>query len=127
MPQLYAGLCDAGLRIGGTALQPELAGTATFSRGDLFVSSLSHGLGNGNGSGTARTGVNPALDVDLVAGGALWVNVGGLHLQIHGAVHAAGTWRQPRLAGEATAGRGTFVAFNNNFTLTAGMAKFQAC
>ena len=124
MPQLYTGLVDAGLRIGGTAAQPELAGTATFSRGDLFVSSLSHGLGNGNGSGTARTGVNPALDVDLVAGDALWVNVGGLHLQIHGAVHAAGTWRQPRLAGEATADRGTFVAFNNAFTLTEGRAAF---
>jgi len=120
MPQLYVGLVDAGLRLGGTATRPEISGTAAFSRGDLFVTSLSRGTGAENG----RPGLNPALNVDLVAGDALWVNVGALHLQIHGAVRAGGTWRQPRLAGEVSADRGTFVAFNHTFNLTEGRATF---
>ncbi|MDQ7842464.1 MAG: translocation/assembly module TamB domain-containing protein [Armatimonadota bacterium] len=120
IPQLYAGLVDAGLRIGGTAAQPEIAGTATLSRGDLYVGSFAARTPDRNG----RSGIDSRLNVELVAGDALWVNVGSLRLPAHGAVRAGGTWRAPRLAGEVTADRGTFVAFNHNFTLTEGRATF---
>jgi len=120
VPQLYVGQVEAGLRIGGTARQPEIAGTATFSRGDLFVGSFSGGISARNG----RSGIDPLLNVELVAGDALWVNVGSLRLPTHGAIHAGGTWRTPRLAGEVTADRGTFVAFNHHFALTEGRATF---
>lgn len=116
---LFAGSVDAALRVGGTMSQPSVSGNVTLSQGDVFVSTL---LRPSNGT---RGGLNPTLDVNLAAGESLWVNVGGLHLQIGGTVHAAGTWRQPRLTGEIEADRGTFNAFNNTFVLTEGRAIFS--
>ncbi|HXF83138.1 MAG TPA: translocation/assembly module TamB domain-containing protein [bacterium] len=115
---LYAGAVNADLRVGGTAARPEVAGSATFSQGDLVVSSLTR-IGNG-----AARGLDPALDVNMQAGEGLWVTVGGLRLQVDGALHAGGTWHRPRLAGEVRADRGTFTAFNNTFVLTEGRATF---
>ncbi|HEU5299739.1 MAG TPA: translocation/assembly module TamB domain-containing protein [bacterium] len=116
---LYVGAIDAGLRIEGTMARPEISGALTFSEGDVFVSSLTR-VGGG-----PRSGLDPALDVGLAAGENLWVNVGGLRLQIDGGVHARGSWRQPRLVGEITADRGAFTAFNNTFILTEGRATFS--
>lgn len=119
-PQVFIGAIDTDLRITGTAAEPVVAGTARLSRGDLFVTSLSdEAAGNGQGR------LNPTLNVEIAAGDALWVNVGSLRLQVHGTVRATQTWEQPELAGEVTADRGTFVAFNNTFTLTEGRAAFS--
>jgi len=119
-PQVYTGTVDAALRIGGTAAQPEVGGTVQLSHGELTVARLQREPG----AAGARSSLNPALAVELAAGDALWVTVGGLRFQVHGAVRTAGTWQQPRLAGEITADRGSFVAFNNTFTLTEGQASF---
>ena len=119
-PQVFIGAIDTDLRITGTAGRPALAGTARLSSGDLFVTSLRD---ESTGDGQAR--LNPTLNVEIAAGDALWVNVGSLRLQVHGTVRATQTWEQPELAGEVTAGRGTFVAFSNTFTLTEGTATFS--
>lgn len=116
---VFSGIVDGVVRIEGTAARPVVGGALTLSRGDLSVGSLEPA-----GARAPAGGLNPVLDVDLRAGDELWVNVGSLRLQVRGTVHAAGTWRDPRLSGEATAGRGTLTAFNNTFTLTEGRATF---
>ncbi len=117
---VFSGTVDAALRIGGSAARPEISGTATLSRGDVAVSNVQRTMPAGTAPGFA----NPVLDVELRAGDALWVNVGGLRLQVHGTVRTTGMWLAPRLSGEVAAERGTFVAFNNTFTLTEGRATF---
>lgn len=117
----FAGTAEGTLRIGGTAARPEISGTATLSGGDLAVAVVERLPQRGPEPGGFA---NPALDVELQAGEGLWVSVGGLRLLAHGAVHATGTWLRPRLAGEVTADRGTFTAFNNTFTLTDARATF---
>lgn len=119
-PQVFIGALDTQLRITGTAAHPVVAGTARLSKGDLFVTSLRR-----ESAGNTASGLNPALNVEIAAGDALWVNVGSLRLQVHGTVRATQTWNQPELAGEVSADRGTFVAFNNTFTLTEGSAAFS--
>lgn len=116
----YAGLAAGTLTIAGTAGRPEVSGSVTLSGGDLFIPAAGRPQVPANGP----SGLNPVLNVEVRAGDALWVNVGGLRLQVHGTVQTTGTWRTPRLAGEATAERGTFVAFNNTFTVTEGRATF---
>lgn len=117
---ILAGVVDGQLRIGGTAARPAIGGSLTLSQGDLFVAAPARPAG----PTPEVSWDNPLLDMDLRAGDALWVNVGGLRLQVHGAVHTVGTWLRPRLTGEVTAGRGSFTAFNNTFTLTEGRAVF---
>lgn len=120
IPPYYAGLAGAALSIGGTASRPEVSGSVTLSRGDLFIAAAGRPSSRPNG----RAGLNPVLNVDLRAGEALWVNVGGLRLQVHGEVRTTGSWQSPRLAGEVASDRGMFTAFNTTFVLTEGRASF---
>jgi translocation and assembly module TamB len=115
----FAGRIDGSLRIEGTATRPLVGGSLVVSQGDMFV-----GAPRGPGV-TATAGLNPTLDVDLRAGEQLWVNVGDLRFEVHGAVHAGGTWRDPKLSGEVEAARGNFTAFDTTFTLTEGRATFS--
>lgn len=113
----FAGRIDGMLRIEGTAARPVVAGAVVLSHGDLQVGAPRRTIAGG-------PGLNPLLDIDLQSGDELWVNIGDLRLQVHGAVHAAGTWQDPRLSGEVTASRGNFTAFNTAFALTEGRATF---
>lgn len=115
---LFTGAVDGTLHLGGTVAHPAIGGTLTLS-GDLFVPPS--GL---PASEAELSGVDPVLDMELRAGDPLWVNVGGLRFQVHGAVHTVGSWHRPRLTGEVAADRGTFFAFNNTFTLQEGRATF---
>jgi len=115
----FAGRVDGSVRIEGTAARPLVGGSLVVSHGDVFV-----GAPRGTDV-TAQAGLNPTLDVDLRAGEQLWVNIGDLRFEVHGAVHAAGTLRDPRLSGEVTASRGNFTAFDTTFTLTEGSATFS--
>jgi autotransporter translocation and assembly factor TamB len=97
-----------------------ISGTVTLANGDIFVAAaqrLATRPANGNSG--------PDLNVDVRAGDALWVNVGGLRFQVGGAVRAMGTFRAPRLSGEVVAQRGAFVAFNTTFRLLEGRATFS--
>lgn len=114
----FAGRIDGTLKLEGTAVRPVISGGLTLSGGDLAVTSTRTATG-------PVEGLNPILDVDLRSGQELWVNVGALRFLVHGTVHAAGSWRGPKLAGEVTAERGTFIAFNNSFMLTEGQATFS--
>lgn len=115
------GSVDGTLRLQGTAQRPVVSGALTLSGGDVNVSA---GVVAPPGDAAPVGLANPALNVDLRAGDALWVNVGGLRFQVHGVLHAAGVWRRPLLSGEVTADQGTFRAFNTTFTLTEGRAAF---
>jgi translocation and assembly module TamB len=115
----FAGRLDGSLKIEGTAIRPLVSGSLVLSQGDVFVGA------ERRTDVTAQAGLNPLLDVDLRAGEQLWVNIGDLRFEVHGGVHAAGTWRDPRLTGEVTASRGNFTAFETTFTLTEGRASFS--
>ncbi len=117
---LLSGVVDADLHLEGTAETPRVTGMVTLSNGDLIVPNPRPAPAARESAG----GGNVVLDVDLHAGDGLWVSIGGLRLQVHGTVHAAGTQRQMRLSGAVEASRGTFTAFNNTFTLQEGMATF---
>ena len=117
---VFSGVADGTLRLGGTAARPVISGTLTLSGGDLLLAS---GV-LPTPEGREGAGIDPVLDVDLRAGDGLWVNLGSLRAQVRGMVHAAGTWQRPVLAGEVSAERGTFTAFNNTFTLIEGRAAF---
>lgn len=116
----FEGQVDGMLRIEGTAARPLVAGSLVLSHGDVVIGETRRTVT----TGPNVTGLNPVLNVDLQAGEELWVNIGDLRLQVHGTVHAAGTWRDPRLSGEATAERGNFTAFDTTFTLTEARATF---
>ncbi|HET6781650.1 MAG TPA: translocation/assembly module TamB domain-containing protein, partial [bacterium] len=115
----FAGRFDGTVRLEGTAAQPLVRGSLVVSQGDVFV-----GMPRRTDV-TPQGGLNPTLDVDLRAGEQLMVNVGDLRFEVHGAVHAAGTWRDPRLSGEVIASRGNFTAFDTTFTLTEARATFS--
>ena len=119
LPGLFSGRVDGGLRITGTAARPEISGAATLSNGDILVSAAQRLAARPtNGSG-------PRLEVDVRAGEALWVNVGGLRFQVGGTVRTTGPLSAPRLSGEVVAERGAFVAFNTTFRLVEGRATFS--
>jgi len=116
------GIVDGTVRLEGTAQRPVITGALTLSDGDVNVIS---GVGApAAGTGTATSLTNPVLNVDVQTGEAVWVNVGGLRFQVHGVLHAAGTWHRPLLSGEVRSDQGTFRAFNATFMLTEGRAVF---
>jgi translocation and assembly module TamB len=108
----------ADLSLVGPVAAPVVSGTVTLGGGDLFVPSVP------SSRRPSRAGVDPVLDVAVVAGEDLWANVGRLRLLVHGGVRAAGTWTSPHLAGDVESERGTFTAFNTVFTLTEARASF---
>ena len=120
LPGLFSGRIDGAIRVTGTPSRPEIGGAATLSAGDIVVSAaqrLAARPANGTGG--------PRLDLDVRTGDALWVNAGGLRLQVGGGVRVSGTSSAPRLSGEVVAERGTFVAFNTTFRLVEGRASFS--
>ncbi|HLA24549.1 MAG TPA: translocation/assembly module TamB domain-containing protein, partial [bacterium] len=120
LPGLFSGRVDGGVRVTGTLVRPEVSGTATLSNGDIVVSAAQR-LAARPTNGTS----GPRLDLEVRAGDALWVNVGGLRFQVGGTVRTSGTLTAPRLSGEVVAERGAFVAFNTTFRLLEGRATFS--
>ncbi|HEY6101648.1 MAG TPA: translocation/assembly module TamB domain-containing protein [bacterium] len=120
LPGLFSGRVDGEVRLSGTPARPDITGTATLSNGDILVRSAQR-LAARPGNGTP----GPSLDVEVNAGDALWVNIGGLRFQVDGAVRTMGTLNAPRLSGEVVAERGAFVAFNTTFRLLEGRATFS--
>ena len=119
LPGVYTGRVDGTLRVTGRVPSPQIEGSVALSTGDIYVSGA-QGLAARPANGRA----GPRLAVDVRAGEALWVNVGGLRFQVDGVVHASGTPWAPRLSGEVAAERGAFVAFNTTFRLLEGRATF---
>jgi translocation and assembly module TamB len=116
----FAGVVDSELHLGGSAASMQLGGRATLSNGDLYLRAAT----TPSDAAPSPEGLPIGLDANLTAGDNLWVNMGNLRAQVHGAVHAGGTQQQPRLSGAVQAERGTFTAFGSTFTLVEGQATF---
>lgn len=116
---LFAGTVDGTLRVEGPVARPAVGGSLTLSSGDVTIPIAAPAAAQ-----SPPRSSDPTVDVELSAGDALWANLGGLRLQVHGTLRMTGTLGQPRLSGQVSSDRGSFQAFNTTFALVEGQATF---
>lgn len=120
IPPYLRAVVDGTAELVGNSRSARLAGRVVLSSGELVAAQPPAGRG---GNGAVAFPVD--LDLDVLAGEALFVVAGPVRLQMTGGLHVGGTAGRPALSGTVTGRGGEYRAFGTTFVVEEGTAVFQ--